>query len=184
MTRRSTAGGLALLFLVAGSQALFGQAKTTASKAGDLQIGGGFVLARPDYVLQTYRGGAAYIDFDFSPHLGVEAEFHQVDTPDSNSVYERTYEIGARYHRTYGPLVPYVKGMIGRGKFNYPYGEANLAYNLFALGGGADVKFGEHIRLRGEYEFQKWSSFPNGGLDPQLVTIGIAYHFNPKQRFR
>jgi hypothetical protein len=44
------------------------------------------------------------------------------------------------------------------------------------------VKVGEHLRVRGEYEFQKWTSFPNGGLTPQLVTFGVAYHFTGTRR--
>ena len=41
----------------------------------------------------------------------------------------------------------------------------------------ADLKLGEHLHIRGDYEYQKWTSFPNGGLTPRLVTIGAAYHF-------
>ncbi len=38
--------------------------------------------------------------------------------------------------------------------------------------------------IRGDYEYQKWTSFPNGGLTPQLVTIGAAYHFTGKPRYK
>ncbi len=86
--------------------------------------------------------------------------------------------------RTYGPLVPYVKVMVGRGVFTYPFAETELAYNMFAGGAGADFKLGQYFRIRGEYEFQRWSSFPNGGFTPQIVTIGVAYHFAGKPRFR
>jgi len=72
--------------------------------------------------------------------------------------------------------------MYGRGDFNYPHNLADLSYNMFAGGAGADVKVGEHLRVRGEYEFQKWTSFPNGGLTPQLVTFGVAYHFTGTRR--
>ena len=156
----------------------------TATRAGDLQIGVGYITAKPDYVQETYRGIAAYADFDFRPQLGVEAEFHQINSTAGNGAFQRTYEIGGRYHRTYGPLVPYVKAMVGRGDFNYPYSQTQLAYNLFAGGIGADFKIGQYIRVRGEYEFQKWTSFPNGGLTPQLVTIGVAYHFAGKTRYK
>jgi opacity protein-like surface antigen len=168
---------LAFVFLLGGASTLFSQANPTASRAGDLQIGAGFAIGKPDYVQNTFYGITAYAGFDFTGHLGVEADFHQIDTSTSDQSYQRTYEIGARYFRTYGPAVPYAKIMIGRGDFNYPHGLADLSYNLFAAGAGADLKLSEHFRLRGEYEFQKWSSFPNGGLTPQLFTIGAAYHF-------
>jgi opacity protein-like surface antigen len=53
---------------------------------------------------------------------------------------------------------------------------------MYAGGVGADFKLGRYLRVRGEYEFQKWTSFPNGGLTPQIVTIGVAYHFAGKPR--
>jgi opacity protein-like surface antigen len=74
--------------------------------------------------------------------------------------------------------------MIGCGDFGYPGGLTNLGYTMYAAGGGLDVKLGEHLRLRGDYEYQQWTSFPNGGLNPQLVTIGAAYHFTGTRKTR
>ena len=177
-------GRLALSFLLGGASALYSQAVPTASRTGDVQIGAGYSIARPDYVQQTFPGFAANADFDFRPHIGVEGEFHQVYSTNGDQSYERTYAIGGRYFRTYGALVPYVKAMVGRGDFNYPFGQTELGYNLFAAGVGADFKLGPWLRVRGEYEFQKWSSFPNGGFTPQIVTIGAAYHFAGRPGYR
>lgn len=154
----------------------------TASRAGDLQIGVGYSMAKPDYPPQTFQGGTAYIDFNFRQHLGLEAEFHQVNSTNGITSFQRTYEIGGRYNRTYGPLVPYVKAMIGHGDFDYPFGQTQLGYRMYAGGAGVDIKLGEYFRVRGEYEFQDWTSFPNGGLTPQVITIGVAYHFAGKPR--
>jgi hypothetical protein len=178
---------LAILFLLGGlggAASLLGQSRPTASREADAQIGVGYTLARPGYVQQTFQGVSAYAGLDLSLHLGVEAEFHQENSANGDRSYQRTYEIGGRYFRTYGPLVPYVKGMVGRGDYIYPTGQTGVAYNMFAGGVGADLKLGMHLRLRGEYEFQKWTSFQNGGLTPQLVTIGVAYHFAGKPRYR
>ena len=175
-------GRLALAFLLGGTPALCAQAIPTASRVGDAQIGIGYSAAKPDYVQQTFQGFTAYGDFDFTRHLGVEAEFHQVFSTNGDRSFERTYEIGGRYFRTYGPLIPYVKAMIGRGDFNYPFGHTELGYNMFAGGAGADFSLGSYLRVRGEYEFQKWTSFPNGGFTPQIVTIGVAYRFAGKSR--
>jgi len=152
----------------------------TASRTADAQIGGGYSIARPGYAPQTFPGFTAYADFDFRSHLGAEAEFHQVYSTRGDGSYERSYEIGGRYFRTYGRVVPYVKAMIGRGDFNYPFGNADLAYTLYAGGAGADFKLGPFLRIRAEYELQKWTNFPNGGLTPQIVTFGIAYHLAGK----
>jgi hypothetical protein len=184
MESPSLIGRLLLSFLLGGSSVLYGQALPTASRVADAQIGIGYSPAKSGYVQQTFQGASAYADFDSTLHLGVEAEFHQVYSTSGDQSYQRTYEIGARYFRTYGPLVPYVKAMIGRGDFNYPSGATNLGYNMFAGGAGADVKLGPWLHVRGEYEFQRWSSFPNGGLTPRIVTIGVAYHFANKPGYR
>jgi len=177
-------GRLALSFLLGGTSALFAQAVPTASRAGDLQIGAGYSMAKPDYVPQTFQGFAAYADFDFMPHLGIEAEFHQVDSTTGDQSYQRTFDGGARYFRTYGVLVPYVKAMAGHGDFRYPYSGAVVGYTIYTGGVGADVKFGAFLRVRGEYEYQKWTGFTNGSVTPQVVTVGVAYHFAGKPRFR
>jgi len=154
------------------------QAIPTASRAADAQIGIGYAMGKPDYVQQTFPGLTAYADFDFRPHLGIEAEFHSISSTSGDQMREQTYEIGGRYFRTYGPLVPYAKGMVGIGNLRYPQGLAILNYTMFAGGAGVDVKLTARLRVRAEYEFQKWTSFPNGGLNPQIVTLGVAYHFD------
>lgn len=175
---------LALLFLLGGASVGYSQALPTASRVGDAQIGVGYNLARPDYPPQTFQGFTAYGDFDFRPHIGAEAEFHQIYSTDGDQSFQRSYDVGGRYFRTYGPLVPYLKAMVGRGDFNYPFGNADLSYTLFAGAVGADFKLGPYLRIRAEYELQKWTNFPNGGLAPQLVTFGVAYHFAGKTGYR
>jgi opacity protein-like surface antigen len=175
---------LALVLLLGGVAPLYSQAIPTASRLADVQVGVGYSAANPDYVHQTFQGFAIYGDYDFRRHLGIEGEFHQVYSGNGDLSLERTYDIGARYFRTYGPFVPYVKGMYGRGDFKYPFGYTELGYNMFVGGGGVDFKFGEFIHIRGEYEYQKWISFPNGGFHPQIVTVGVAYHFSDRTHLR
>ena len=158
---------------------LHAQAETTASRLGDLKIGGGFSSANSDYG-GRYSGGAAYVDFDFLPHIGVEGEFHFVK--DSSDLYEKTYEAGARYHRIYHrKFVPYAKAMYGRGVFNYPAladgFRPNLAYNLVAGGIGVDYRAKPYLYVRGDWEYQNWFGFQNSSLSPSILTIGAAYRF-------
>jgi opacity protein-like surface antigen len=145
-------GRLAIALLLGGSSILHAQAVPTASRAGDLQVGAGFTIAKSGYEQQNFQGFTAYADFDLRSHLGLEAEFHQVSSTTSDQSYQRTYELGGRYFRAYGPLVPYLKIMFGRGDFNYPFGATDLAYNLFAAGIGADYKLRPSLSLRAEYE--------------------------------
>ncbi len=178
------------LFLLVFLGSLQGQATPTASKTFDLQAGGSFVLDHSDYGTREYRGGGVYATLDFTPHFGAEIDYRQANAP-SSAQYERTYEIGGRYHRTYGPFSPYAKAMYGRGVFNYVYNGsvvANLAYNEFAFGGGVDYSVLRWLNVRADYEYQDWFSFPPSGLTPQVVTLGVAYHFpgglGKGQRFR
>jgi hypothetical protein len=67
--------------------------------------------------------------------------------------------------------------MYGRGVFNFPNNVANLAYNMFAIGGGTDFSVLPYLNVRADYEYQFWHSFPPQGLNPQVITIGVAYHF-------
>ncbi len=159
---------------------------------GDALLGGGYSTAASDYG-PRFTGYNFYGDFDFSQHLGIEAKYNYVKAPSSSILYERTYEIGARYFRTYGLLVPYAKVMVGRGVFNYPpcFGPpadqkvacANLAYNEASGGFGTDVKVRQWLYLRADLEFQHWFSFKGtptstpDSLAPQVFSIGAAYHF-------
>lgn len=164
---------LALVACIGSAQAT----TATASRAADLQLGGGYSLASPDYGPRI-NGFSLYGTYDFRPHLGVEFNFHQINSRSGNSIYERTYEIGPRYvvHLNNG-LNPYVRLMYGRGVFNFPANVANLAYNIGAIGGGVDYDIHPHLRLRGDYDYQRWFSFPPHGLTPNVVTLGVAYHF-------
>jgi len=171
--------------LLGTSVILHAQAKPTATRAASLQVGAGFSNANTDYVPNRVNGTTIYADLDFYHHLGIEGEFRFLKDGNTN-IYEKTYEIGPRYSRTYHKrFSPYVKALYGRGVFNYTYRKqttANLAYNLFAFGGGLDYKVLSHLNVRGEYEYQRWLGFSEPlstpkGLTPSIITIGAAYHF-------
>jgi opacity protein-like surface antigen len=55
---------------------------------------------------------------------------------------------------------------------------ANLAYNIFAIGGGLDYYVLPRINVRAEYEYQQWLSFPPNGLTPKIFSVGAAYRFH------
>jgi hypothetical protein len=169
---------IAFVSLLGAATILHAQSEPTALKRLDLKVGGSFATAHSDYGGQ-YSGGAAYINADFLPHLGVEGEFHFVK--DSSDLYEKTYEVGGRYYRTYRRYVPYAKVMYGRGIFNFPAlpdgFRPNLAYNLVAVGIGVDYKMRRYLYVRGDWEYQNWFGFQNSSLSPSILTIGAAYHF-------
>ena len=178
---------------------LHAQARITADRLGDLQVGVDFSLAKPDYAGDLYNlaqptngenrwhGYGVYTTFDLRHHLGVAFDFHQLSGPDP-VLYERTYELGLRYSRPVGQrLLPYVKIMEGRGVFNFAAVDAsgqsvqiaNLAFNTQSLGGGVDLHVTRGINVRVfDYEYQHWDNFPPNRLNPQVLSFGVAYHFH------
>lgn len=156
----------------------------TATRVGDLQLGGGFVFATSDYNFTPIHllGGSFYTTFDKRNHWGGEFDFRQNRSSADSTVYERTFEVGPRFFLARGPFIPYAKVMYGRGVYNFSNGAgftaANLAYNMYTFGGGIDVPVRRSINIRGDYEYQSWIGFPLGTLHPNVVTIGVAYHFH------
>jgi Outer membrane protein beta-barrel domain len=181
---------LVFIGLLGGTSMLHAQASATATRSLDFKVGGGFTTLSSDYLPSRFNGGAVYADLDFTRHFGAEAEFHFAKDSSGSGEYEKTYEIGGRYFRTYGRFVPYAKVLWGRGVYNFtqPYRVgsngsldflpvANLAYNLVAAGAGADYKLQRHFYVRGDWEYQHWFSFQGSSLSPNLITVGLAYHF-------
>ncbi len=115
----------------------------------------------------------------FTPTSGVTGEFHLVEGP--HDVYEKTYEVGGRYYRTYGKFVPFAKVMYGRGVFNFPpLGDgfhANLAYNIAAIGIGTDYKVKPGSTSAATGNIRHGSAFVNSSLTPNILTVGAAYRF-------
>ena len=173
----------ALLGLICTARLLHGQAEPTATRAGELQVGGTFSLADSDFTANRFRGYGIFSSFDFRYHFGALVEFHQLNDPTPSMVtYERTYLAGARYVLHYGRFHPYAKGLFGRGIFNYPkVGSglgANIAYNVAAGGGGLEYSLTRAINLRADYEYQSWLGFQPHGLTPQILEIGASYRFH------
>ena len=156
------------------------QSTTTASRLGDLQVGGGFVFAKSGYNFTPIKliGGSLYTTFDIRNHWGAEFDFHHTRATSDSTIYERTYEIGPRIFLQRGPLIPYAKVMYGRGVYNFSNSIANVAYNMYTLGGGADLQVRRSINVRADYEYQNWLGFPLGTLHPSVITVGVAYHFH------
>ena len=64
------------------------------------------------------------------------------------------------------------------GDYNFSKSIANIAYNIYTVGGGADFRVTRSFNIRGDYEYQTWPGFPISALHPSVVTIGVAIHFH------
>jgi Outer membrane protein beta-barrel domain len=155
-------------------------AYTTASRIGDLQIGGGAVYATSNYNFTPIHlvGEGLYTTFDIRNHWGAEFDFHNIKATEDSSIYQRTYEIGPRIFFARGPLIPYGKVLFGRGVYNFSNNIANVAFNIYTYGGGADFQVTRSLNVRADYEYQNWLNFPLTNLHPSVITIGVAYHFH------
>jgi hypothetical protein len=156
------------------------QGLPTATRAGDLQIGGGFTFGRSDYNFTPLHliGETVYTTFDMRHRWGGEFDFHNIKPTEDSTVYQRTYEIGPRIFLWRDPFRPYAKVMYGRGVYNFSQSRANIAYNIYTFGGGVDLAVKRPLNVRVDYEYQNWAGFPLGTLHPSVVTIGAAYHFH------
>jgi hypothetical protein len=134
-TLKRTILSLALSVLTAGclSSDAHAQAKYTATRILDLQVGGLFVSDFPDYTRHKFYGYGFWGDLDFTNHLGFEFEFRQandttlgqyqgVGQPNSTVIqHQRTFDGGLRYFRHYGKrLQPYAKVVFGSASEEFP----------------------------------------------------------------
>jgi hypothetical protein len=157
-----------------------GQALPTAVAKGNLQAGIGWSYFKPDYGPKAIQGVTAYGDFDFRPHIGVEAEFHYIALITPTDLAEESFLIGPRFVLPHNHFNLYAKVVAGIGDINIqeqqdnPQGGAGK-YLAYGIGGGIDYKITHHIVARADYEYQHWSYLT--GLTPSGVTVGVAYRF-------
>jgi hypothetical protein len=155
------------------------QATPTASRAGTLQLGVGATLVVPDYVGAHDKGPTFYGTFDFTQHLGVEADVHYASIITPDDVGEDTYLLGPRYVYNHNRFAPYAKVLFGIGQLDLEFDtvpHSKTSYFAYALGAGLDFKATRSINVRAfDFEYQDWSYMH--GLNPLVMTIGVAYAF-------
>jgi opacity protein-like surface antigen len=162
------------------ASAAAGQAMPTATAKGVLQAGVGWSYVEPDYGQKAIQGVTAFGDFDFRPHLGVEAEFHYVQIITPTDLGEDSVLIGPRFVLPRNHFDLYAKVVAGIGDINIqevqdnPQGGAGR-YLAYGVGFGIDYKVSRHLVARADYEYQHWSYLT--GLTPSGVTLGVAYRF-------
>lgn len=123
-------------------------------------------------------GGGAYASLDLRHHVGVEIDFAHLAA--SNDASAQTSVQGAgryilfRGHR----MIPYLSASFGRGWYSYPEGLATIGYSLYGLGGGVDYHLAHSFNVRTAYEYQSWLGVPLKNPQPQILSIGVAYHFH------
>jgi len=174
-------GGRAIFFAVLLAVCLAGL-RTTSAQVVPAADGGGLKLTvgatatgySLDYGERKMLGVAAIADADANRRIGIECEAQWLIFHQTANVHTTTYLIGPRYHLNFGRLQPYAKGLVGFGRFNYPYNLGQDKDLVIAPGGGVDFRLTRRIRLRlADFEYQYWPQFHFGALSSYGVSSGI-----------
>ena len=149
---------------------------TATGPGGYISIGGLASAYEADYGKRWLGGTGIYADANLTWRLGVEAEARSLHYHQEAGVRERTYLIGPRVSLRSGNIRPYVKALVGAGKFDFPYGYAKGTYLVVAPGGGVDCNLGSRLSVRLlDFEYQDWPQFTYGQLHPYGVSMGVSF---------
>ncbi len=165
-----------LVIYLASSGAAYGQTLPSGFENG-LAISAGSAVS--GYYLgyggRKIAGPSSFVDIDTRHHLGIEGEAHWLLFPQSESVHDTTWLIGARYSALQfnRRFYPYVKGMVGFTQFNFPYSYAKGDYVVAAPGGGFDYRLTYRVRLRVDGEYQFWPQFTYASMPAWGVSTGL-----------
>ena len=153
----------------------FGQV-VAAGDAGKLTITAG-ATGTGSYLQYGERrmvGVTGFVDLDARSPFGVELEGRWIEWNHTAGVHVETYSMGPRYHKNFGKLQPYAKGLLGYGDFNFPYNLATGRYLMVTGGGGIDYHLTNRIYLRAaDVEYQYWPQFTFGAMSTFSVSTGM-----------
>ena len=164
---------LAFWWVIAGTA--HGQV-VAAGDAGKLTITAGATGtgAYLQYGERKMVGITGFVDLDARSPFGVELEGRWLEWNQTAMVHAETYSIGPRYHKDFGKLKPYAKGLLGYGDFNFPYNLATGKYLMVTAGGGLDYHLTNRIYLRTmDVEYQYWPQFTFGAMSSFSVSTGF-----------
>lgn len=181
--RRDAFLAVVLLAVCVGSgRAAYAQAAPSADAGGMRLSAGGTVSGYELGYGQVKVGGeSVFVDADTLRHFGVEGEARWLtlhlpadQKGPAGDETASTYLAGLRYSRYFGRFQPYAKGLVGIGKFNYPYNYATETDLVVAPGGGVDFRITRRIRWRAvDFEYQFWPQFIFGQMSAYGFSSGI-----------
>jgi hypothetical protein len=174
----SILGVASLLVLVPSMRA---QATYTAERTSRIQAGGGLLYLNNDYNNnRTIYGASFWGDFDFSRHIGIEAEGHLGSFITPDDVNQTSYLIGPRFSYRRRRLNVFGKIMLGKGTLSTvrpTLRNTSTTYNIVpAYGGGLEYQYSRRLNIRVvDVEMQKWPDFEPHTLSPLAISVGFMY---------
>jgi hypothetical protein len=172
------------------------QALPTAIGMGKTQVGFAFSFAVPSFwfpnssnsdqsfAAEAIAGVSGYGDYDFTPHLSAEGDFHCLCLHTSLDRAELTYFVGPRVMLPYGRFVIYGKALAGIRDLYIQEQQDNIGVqggtNIgYSIGGGLDIIYNRKIVIRAvDYENQSWPGYGSNGISPSVFSFGFAYRFS------
>ncbi|HZP03524.1 MAG TPA: outer membrane beta-barrel protein [Terracidiphilus sp.] len=177
--RRSLTQTLLVLLLAVAILPAYAQVAPSATRNSfSLSVGGEGSIFQPDYagqgVAQTSPnrliGIGAYADARFTRWIQLEAEGRWLHFNQYAGINENSYMIGPRLPiRDFHNWTPYGKVLFGFSTGSFLSGSAGT----IAFGGGVDYRLTRKFKVRGDFEYQRWSVAPT--LWPYGGSAGISY---------
>jgi hypothetical protein len=85
-----------------------------------------------------------------------------------------TYLGGPRYHLSIGRFAPYLSGLVGLGRFSFPYHDGQVSCLVVGAGAGVDLRLNQRLRLRlADFEYNQWPNFPYGSMNAYSLSAGV-----------
>lgn len=158
----------------AGAQAL----PTAVGPGKYVRAGVGYSDFHIEYGQRYLQGWHGWVDVNPKWRYGVEFETSRLRKNTDLGVYTDTYLVGPRLTILPGRISPYVKGVVGAAKFNFPYNYAKGSYAVYGAGAGLDLQIGDRVQLRVvDAEWQKWPGFTFGQMKSYGFSSGISFTF-------
>jgi len=158
-----------------------------------ISVGVGFSSFNTEMVGQRLEAPTVWADWNFNQApkllqgLGVEAEFRDLNSgqPAGVRLRQTTFGAGPIYtFRKYRSFHPYAKFLWDYGHMdfkipNFPPKYTSDGWVIYAPGVGGEYRAWRHVWVRADYQYQFWrvQFFNNHFLNPQGITVGMAYDF-------
>ena len=167
-----------VLFFVSGhALQLQGQAIPTAKRGGGyIAVGGTFSGFQSVYNKQWVEGGTAFVDANLTRRFGLEGEARFLPLGAQSGTKTSEYLIGPRVSATWPKYRPYVKVLVGTGRFTFPYDYAKGSYFVLAPGAGLDIPIlhgRANLRVI-DFEYQGWKDFQFSTARPYGFSSGLS----------
>jgi hypothetical protein len=169
------AGAGIFLAGLTAARPVYAQALPTATGPGMyLSVGGTFSGFESDYGKQTISGPGIYADANPYWWGGLEGEVRRLKYSNFGES-QTSLLVGPRWSIRSRGIQPYVKLLVGGGRFEFPYGYGRGDYFVVAPGGGVDLRVSEKVRVRLiDIEYQSWPGFTFGSLHPYGLSAGVS----------